>query len=109
MKRINRRLSLAGTFTAVMLAIATSADAGIKCNGPWQVVAGSEIATPYCGDEYLAQVARSYGIRVSGRTIRRSYSTKSEICQFIGHDYRISDICIGFRYEYDGGRGGKRR
>ncbi len=85
---------------AVALLIATPSDveARIKCNGPFQIVRGAgEIATPYCEDEYLAEVARSYGMRVSGRAIRQNPSRKEEVCRTIGHDSRVYDICLNYR------------
>lgn len=98
--------------TAAVLAVSSSvisptpADAAIRCNGPYQIVQGNEIATPYCGDNYLAQVARSYGSKVSARAIRQNPNVKQEICQFIGHDSRVQDICAGLRND-NGGRGGR--
>ncbi len=85
-------------FGVMAPAIYSDADAKIRCNGPYQVIRGEgEIATPYCQDAYLAQVARGYGIRVTARQIRRSVSRKEEICRAIGHDGRVNDLCIGYR------------
>ncbi|MBU1211326.1 MAG: hypothetical protein KJ587_08645 [Alphaproteobacteria bacterium] len=84
----------------------TAAEAKIRCDGPWQIVQGNKISTPYCGDNYLAQVARGYGSNVSARAIRENPSTKREICQWIGHDPKVQDICAGLRND-DGGRGGR--
>ncbi len=81
----------------------TPASAKIRCNGPYQIVQGNELATPYCGDNYLAQVARGYGSSVSARAIRQNPSKKEEICNWIGHDTRVQDICAGFRND-EGGR-----
>ncbi len=83
---------------AMLMVFPSGVEARIQCNGPFQVVRGAgEIATPYCEDEYLARVARSYGIRVSGGAIRRSPSRKEEVCRAIGHDSRVYDICIKYR------------
>mgnify|MGYP001815326136 FL=1 len=88
---------------AMAITSASPATAKIRCKGPFQVVQGNQIATPYCGDNYLAQVARGYGSSVSARAIRQSPSKKEEICNWIGHDTRVQDICAGFRND-DGGR-----
>ena len=78
------------------------ADAAIRCNGPYQVIRGQgEIATPFCEDNYLARVARGYGMNVSNRTIRQNPHKKQEACHLVGHDTRVADICAGFR---DGSR-----
>ena len=98
------QIILSGIATIAMAtAINNPATAKIRCNGPYQVVQGNQIATPYCGDNYLAQVARGYGSSVSARAIRQSPSKKEEICNWIGHDPRVQDICAGFRND-DGGR-----
>ncbi|KUO65717.1 MAG: hypothetical protein APF80_12550 [Alphaproteobacteria bacterium BRH_c36] len=102
-------LIAAGVLAAAASAtiLPTGAEAKIRCDGPWQIVQGNKIATPYCGDNYLAQVARRYGSKVSARAIRQNPSTKREICQWIGHDPEVQDICAGLRSD-DGGRGGFR-
>jgi len=93
--------TIAGGLTAFAVAglalSAARAQAGIQCDGPYHIVRGQAIAAPYCEDNYLASVARQYGMRVSGRTIRASFSTKERVCRFIGHDNRVSQICAGFR------------
>lgn len=74
-------------------AMAAPAAAKIVCNGPYQVVAGNEIATPYCSDSHLAQVARKYGGRVTGREVRDNPVTKDRVCGFVGADPSVSGIC----------------
>ncbi|MGI9395293.1 MAG: hypothetical protein ACR2OY_11655 [Boseongicola sp.] len=89
---------LAGLTAMISIGITANAHARIKCNGAYQIVRGqSEIATPYCEDEYLARVARGYGMRVSGSAIRHSPARKQEVCRFMGHDSRISEICQPYR------------
>ena len=102
MKNALRMIALPALSAVLLATTYSTSEARIRCNGAYQIINGSPHATPYCGDEYLARVARTYGIRVSGRRIRKDYSKKSEICQLIGHDNRVSDICTGFRIEEDG-------
>lgn len=90
--------------TALVFAgAAGSASAAIRCNEEYQIVQGNEIATPYCGDNNLAQVARKYGIRVSNTEIRNNPGRKGEVCRMIGHDIRVQTACAGYRS--DGSRG----
>lgn len=97
-------LGVCGLMTVTVFA-PTGAEAKIRCNGAYQVIKGSgEIATPYCGDNYLAKVARQFGMRVSAKAIRNNPSKKEEVCRLVGHDIRVQDVCAGFRNE-DGGRG----
>lgn len=74
--------------------LAGPADAKIKCRDDYQVVQGREISTPYCADNYLARVAREYGVRVSDASIRNNPNKKSEVCRFIGHDPRVKENCM---------------
>lgn len=106
MHRIVKRISSV-LFATACISI-TSADAQIRCDGPWQIVSGQRISTPYCGDNYLAQVARQYGMRVSARAVRNSAAVKQDVCRFVGHDNRVRDICTGYRDE-PGDRGSRRR
>ena len=97
-------LSAIVAIAAVSATAPTPAEAKIRCKGPFQIVQGNSIATPYCGDNYLAQVARGYGSSVSAKAIRQNPSKKQEICQWIGHDPSVQDICAGFRDDNGGGR-----
>jgi hypothetical protein len=69
------------------------AEARIVCREGFQVVGGREISTPYCNDNYLAEVARARGIAVSDEAVRNSPSLKDEVCRQIGRDIRIQHYC----------------
>ncbi|MFM1814087.1 MAG: hypothetical protein RLZ98_782 [Pseudomonadota bacterium] len=107
MRRLNSIWMIA--LAPITVAFSAPAEARISCSGPWQIVDGRHIASPFCGDEHLAKVARQYGMHVSGRALRRSFAMKQETCQLVGHDNRVREICTGFRNDYDGDRGGSRR
>ena len=77
--------------------------AKIRCQGAYQIIQGSLHATPWCEDEYLARVARSYGMRISGRQVRQDPFAKERACRLAGHDTRVRDICSGVL-----GRGNRR-
>ena len=87
---------------AFALAPADPAEARIVCDGAYQIVQGSPLATPFCEDNYLASVARGYGIRVSDASVRQNPSVKAEVCRVVGHDNRVRQICAGYLPE---GRG----
>lgn len=99
MHSTNRMLAAGLAIAAIQGAASLSAEAKIRCDGPYQLVGGSTIATPYCEDNYLAAVARGYGIGVSGAAIRHNYNTKQHVCHQIGHDIRVANICSGLRPE----------
>lgn len=89
---------MAGLGLAFLMASTLSAQAKIKCEGRFQIVKGNgKISTPYCEDNYLAAISRSYGRKVSNRAIRQNPNLKAEVCQQIGHDSRLTDICSGHR------------
>jgi len=77
------------------------AEARIVCEGNFQIVEDRPVSTPYCRERHLARVARSYGWRVSFEAIRRSESTKADVCRAIGHDNRVHEVCAPYRF--DGG------
>lgn len=79
--------------TVAVLAAATSSARAIECDEDYQIVEGRPISTPYCRDNYLAAVARTYGHKVSDSTIRNNPSRKEEICRFIGSDIRVHTAC----------------
>ena len=90
-------LSAPAMIVALVVCFASSADARIRCEGASQVNGGQNIVTPYCEDNYLAEVARSYGSKVSGEAVRKSPQVKAELCRFVGEDIRVKDTCAGFR------------
>jgi hypothetical protein len=98
-----RSSMMAAALLAVALLCVAPANAAIRCDGRYQVnPGGTTIATPYCEDRYLSEVARgSYGISTSFDKIRNSIFEKQRICRMIGHDYRINDICLEFLPGHD--------
>ena len=98
------RSFLTGILIAFAISVLTplfavsTAEAAIRCDGPYQKIRGySDILTPYCEDSYLAKVARTYGVRVSANTIRHNPNRKLEVCQFMGFDPRVFEICSQYR------------
>lgn len=71
---------------------ATPASA-IQCVKDTQVVNGQLIHSPYCADEYLAQVARGYGIKVTSSQLRNNPNLKKNVCRTVFTDIRVSLIC----------------
>jgi hypothetical protein len=97
-------LSLASVVAAAAL-VATPA-AAIKCENGFQRVQGNLIATPYCQDQYLAQVARQYGFKPSAAKIRNNPNYKKELCRFVANDIRVQQTCLdaGVPEYFGGGR-----
>ncbi len=101
--RPGRVLAFACIALALAVTLVHPAQSRIVCDGNYQIVNGSPISTPYCREQYLVQVARSYGIRVSLQAVRNSESTKRSVCAAVGYDNRVRDTCRP--YFDEGGRG----
>ncbi len=69
------------------------AEARITCQRGLQAVGGAMLATPYCQDAYIAEVARGYGTRVSANEVRNNPNLRRSICEHIGQDIRIRHAC----------------
>jgi hypothetical protein len=80
-------------YAAVFLVAGSSAEAAIICNEGFQLSGGREISTPYCNDNYVAEVARKHGFKVSNQEVRNNPARKDEVCRFVGSDTRISQYC----------------
>jgi len=90
---VKTRLLGSALFAVGFMAVSAPAYA-IECEGNFQIQkSGNLIATPFCQDENLADVAEEYGMDVSGSEIRHSYSLKSEACRLVGYDNRVRDTC----------------
>ena len=72
------------------------AAARIQCRGNFQITKYGPIATPYCEEEQIAIVARSYGMRVTGAQVRNDPLKKVYLCQIIGGDVRLKGSCAGY-------------
>lgn len=105
MKTVRNIILTIGIGTIASLATQTTAQAGIKCSGPYQLVSGvGKIASPYCEDQYLARIARKRGMSTSARAIRLNPFQKEEACHIAGHDIRVSSICSDYRFGNQGHR-----
>jgi hypothetical protein len=82
--------------------------AAIKCEKGFQRVQGDLIATPYCQDQYLAEVAHQYGFKASANRIRNDPNYKKELCRFVFNDIRVQTTCMDAGVpEFYGGGGGR--
>jgi hypothetical protein len=78
---------------AILLSLVGSAQAEIACSKGFQKVQGSWLATPYCQDAYVAQVAHEYGFSATPAQIRNDPLFKQRLCRFIGQDIRVKETC----------------
>lgn len=88
------RIPIIAAVAAFVAIGAAPAEAKIRCHEGFQNVSGAQLATPYCQDLYVAQVARTYGIKVSDEAVRNNPSVKRNVCQMIGRDNRVHIACV---------------
>jgi hypothetical protein len=93
------RIGLAGIAGVVLLAFAVPVEARIQCKGIYQVSKYGLIATPYCGDQQIAAVAQSYGVRVTANQVRNDPLIKVKLCFRFGGDTRLKGACGAYAPE----------
>ena len=79
-----RPLVFALTFAAVLTPAIT--DAKIICDDGFQVVRGRYVASPYCQDALVTQVAREHGMETTVARLRANPNYRREVCRFVGED-----------------------
>jgi len=90
-----KSLKLGSLFAVAVAAIVAAMPAGaVDCANGYQRVEGNMIATPYCQDELLADVAREYGIPATGSKIRNNPNYKKEVCRTVYNDIRVQTNCL---------------
>ena len=88
---------LAGCAAVALTTMLTAgAEARIECRGNFQMTKYGPIATPYCEEEQIAFVARSYGSRVTAAQVHNDPLTKVYLSQTIGYDSRLKGSCAGY-------------
>lgn len=83
----------AAMLALVGISIAFPAQARIICRDGNQNVQGAWLATPYCQDALVAEVAARYGMRAPAAKIRNNPNFKRHVCRVIGQDIRIKETC----------------
>ena len=87
-----------------MIAFSQESVARAQCQGNFKVTKYGLVATPYCEEQQIANVARSYGCKVTGAQVRKDALKKVYMCQILGHDVRLKGSCAGYGPDaYSGG------
>jgi hypothetical protein len=81
---MSRCLKLCSTTCLGLICAVSHANAGIVCDGNFQIVDGMSVSTPYCQDENLAAYQRNRGVKVSGGEVRHHPELKLEACASVG-------------------------
>ncbi len=91
---MSKQLKFAARVAALAAAAALAGPAAaITCSNGTQNVQGTWMATPYCQDVYLAEVARESGFPASLEKIRNNNNYKKELCRSLFTDIRVTDTC----------------
>lgn len=88
-----RSTIIASAAGVALISLVSTADAKIVCRNGNQLVEGSWLATPYCQDALVAEVARQYGFSATASQVRSNPMFKQRLCRFIGQDIRIKESC----------------
>lgn len=92
---MSKQLKFATPVAALAAAVAlASPAAAISCRNGTQLVQGTWLATPYCQDLLLAQVAHEWGFPASVEKIRNNPNYKKELCRSVFTDIRVTDTCL---------------
>ena len=86
----------AATLAAASLlafSLASPAAARIQCQGIFQITKHGPISTPYCQEEEIARVARSFGTNVTAAEVHQNPLKKVYLCQIYGDDNRLKGAC----------------
>ena len=85
----------AALVAAAILAVSftSPASARIECQGNFQITKYGPISTPYCEEQQIARVARSYGTNVSDAEVHNNALTKVYLCRRYGGDNRLKGSC----------------
>lgn len=86
------KLVIAAALT--LAALGAPALAAIKCRDGSQLVQGNWLATPYCQDKLLAQVANARGFKTTFAAVRNNPNHKKELCRFLYTDIRVQMTCL---------------
>lgn len=98
--------TVCGLATLLAAVLAASPAVAIKCQNGNQLVQGNWLATPYCQDQLLAQVATERGFKASLAQIRNNPNYKKELCRSLFNDIRVQMTCLDAGVpEYFGGGG----
>jgi hypothetical protein len=76
------------------LGVASPATAAINCKDGYQLIQGNWLATPYCQDKLLAEVANARGFKTTFAAIRNNPNHKKELCRFLYTDIRVQMTCL---------------
>lgn len=91
---------------ASILAGAAPAAAEIQCQDGYQRIKEDWLATPYCQDKLLFEVANARGFTTTFEAIRNDPNHKKELCRFLFTDIRVQMTCLtaGVPEYYGAGR-----
>ncbi len=80
--------------TLAVAVLGTGPALAIECRDGNQLVQGNWLATPYCQDQLLAQVATERGFKASLAQIRNNPNYKKELCRSLFNDIRVQQTCL---------------
>jgi len=90
------KIPVAASMSLLALGFATAASAQARCDGDFQRVNGSWVATRYCQRMSAERVARSEHVHITHRTVRRSDETPEEFCRWHAGQIETETYCSSY-------------
>lgn len=90
------KFSLAASVSLIVLGFATAASAHARCDGDFQLIHGSWIATRYCQRQVADHVARAEHTRITHHTVSSSDETPEEFCRWHNADIETYTYCSSY-------------
>jgi hypothetical protein len=91
-----KRLSIAISIAFLALGIATTASAQSRCDGDFELVHGSWIATQYCQRLVAERIANRDHTHITRHTERAGDVTPDEFCRWHNGEIETSTYCSSY-------------
>jgi len=90
------KASAAVAFSLLTLALATSANAAVRCDGDFENVNGSWVATRTCQRAAAEHIANSENEHITHHTVRMRDETPDEFCRKHVNDIETDTYCSSY-------------
>lgn len=90
------KLSLATAVAVVSLGLANVASAQGRCDGDFELVHGSWVATRYCQRMVAERIANAEHAHITRHTVRPTDETPDEFCRWHNGEIETSTYCSSY-------------
>jgi hypothetical protein len=90
------KFPLAASISLLVLGFATAASAHARCDGDFQYLHGSWVATRYCQRATAERVANAEHRHITHHTMRASDETPDEFCRWHNGEIETDTYCSSY-------------